>query len=160
MWLIWLYVCVWPVSFFGIYNTLRTLWRASWGLVVTLQQMPEPPLHQSSPHSSEDEARLLCGVQVESDLKRKKRRILFYVGRDGMDGFFWWIKLTRSFWEGELLLITGCGMWVYDSACVCVCVCVCQGQRKCDPEWEAHCKKKRMTWQEFPFPKGGHYIPT
>ena len=35
--------------------------------------MPEPPLHQSSPHSSEDEARLLCGVQVESDLKKKKK---------------------------------------------------------------------------------------
>ncbi len=61
---------------FILYNTLHTVLRASGGLVVTPQQMPALPLHQSSPHSSGDEARLLCGGLCQSTSifeKRKKK---------------------------------------------------------------------------------------
>lgn len=87
-----------------LYNSLPTALRASRGLVDAPQQTLEPPPHQSRPHSSADEARLVLwrAVQVYSSKdinkqrERKKRRIPFN------EGYIETKKITprRLLWRG------------------------------------------------------------
>lgn len=136
---------------FILYNTLHTLWRARGGLVVTLQQMPEPTLHQSSPHSSEDEARLLCGRLKASRLQLGGKKGESHLSRIESEEqvFFCESSWNDSFLERETINLR---VW-------CICVCVCVRARGNVTQNERSTVRERGEMTGISFPKRGHYIP-
>ena len=95
------------------------------GATVTSKQPSQLWRWSSTFMWSASRVRFLKKRKKEKERKERRKRTgesYFMWERDGMDGFFWWIKLTHSFWEGELLLITGCDVWMCECVCACACV--------------------------------------